>query len=114
MAPDDRAHVVGAHRSHGGIEVGLDDAEVVAIVDAPPPPSVSFSPDRRWMLLVERDAMPSILTVAGADARRQFLKVTQVAHVAVRSPPTCSPDSPLSGVISTITSTVTDTNRTAP
>jgi acetoin utilization protein AcuB len=49
-----------------------------------------------------RDAMPSILTVADAEARRSFLKVTQVSQVAVRNPPTCSPDSPLSGVISTM------------
>jgi acetoin utilization protein AcuB len=49
-----------------------------------------------------RDAMPSILTVEDAEARRRFLKVAQVSQVAVRNPPTCGPDSPLSGVISTM------------
>jgi len=35
-------------------------AELVALLDAPPPPSVDLSPDARWMLLVERPAMPSL------------------------------------------------------
>ncbi|MFN0241450.1 MAG: prolyl oligopeptidase family serine peptidase [Planctomycetota bacterium] len=38
----------------------LPPKEIVDILDAPPTPTVSFSPDDRWMLLVERPAMPSI------------------------------------------------------
>ncbi len=48
----------------------LPPQEVVDIIDAPPPPSVSFSPDRQWMLMIERDAMPSI-----ADVSRRMLRL---------------------------------------
>ena len=37
----------------------LPPREVVQIVDAPPPPGVRLSPDRQWMLLVERSALPT-------------------------------------------------------
>lgn len=36
-------------------------AEVVQILDAPPPPIVSVSPDRRWLALAHRKNMPSIV-----------------------------------------------------
>jgi len=42
----------------------LPPPEVVEIVDAAPTPRVSLSPDARWMLVVERPAMPSIADVA--------------------------------------------------
>ena len=48
----------------------LPPPEVVALVDAPPAPTVSLSPDDRWMLLVEREAMPSI-----ADLSRPMLRL---------------------------------------
>jgi len=38
--------------------------ELVEVLDAAPTPSVDVSPDGRWMLLVERPAMPSIEEVA--------------------------------------------------
>lgn len=44
--------------------------EVVDIIDAKPSPSVSLSPNREWMLLIERDAMPSI-----ADISRRMLRL---------------------------------------
>ena len=44
--------------------------DVVAVVDAEPEPRVQFSPDGRWMLLVERDALPSI-----ADLSRRMLRL---------------------------------------
>lgn len=37
--------------------------EIVALLDAPPTPGVDFSPDARWMLLIERPAMPSLAEV---------------------------------------------------
>ncbi len=40
--------------------------EVVAIVDAPPPPSVSESPDAQWLLLIESPALPPLEDVARA------------------------------------------------
>ncbi len=48
----------------------LPPPEVVAIVDAPPAPSVRLSPDSEWMILVERDAMPGI-----ADLSRRMLRL---------------------------------------
>jgi len=38
--------------------------EVVELIDAPTTPSVRPSPDARWLMLVERPAMPSIADVA--------------------------------------------------
>jgi dipeptidyl aminopeptidase/acylaminoacyl peptidase len=36
---------------------------IVELLEAPPPPSVDLSPDARWMLLVERSALPSLAEV---------------------------------------------------
>lgn len=44
--------------------------EVVDIIDALPVPAVSFSPDRQWMLLIDRPAMPSI-----EDLSRRMLRL---------------------------------------
>jgi CBS domain-containing protein len=49
-----------------------------------------------------RDAMPSILSMKDPTARRRFLENTRVAEVARKHPPTCTPDAPLSGVITTM------------
>ena len=38
--------------------------EVVALVDAPPPPRVEASPDARWLLFVERASLPTIAELA--------------------------------------------------
>ncbi len=35
-------------------------APLVDMVDAPPTPGVSLSPDGQWMLLMDRKAMPSV------------------------------------------------------
>jgi len=42
----------------------LPPPEVVKILDAAPTPSVDFSPDGKWMLVVEQPALPSIADVA--------------------------------------------------
>ena len=42
----------------------LPPAEVVALADAPVAPRVDFSPDQRWMLMIERRSMPSISDLA--------------------------------------------------
>ena len=49
-----------------------------------------------------RDAMPSVLSMKDPEARRRFLENTRVSEVASRNPPTCTPDAPLSGVITTM------------
>ncbi|TAJ21651.1 MAG: S9 family peptidase [Planctomycetota bacterium] len=38
----------------------LPPQAIVDVLEAPPPPSVDLSPDTRWMLLVERPAMPGL------------------------------------------------------
>ena len=43
---------------------------VVDIIDATPEPAVSFSPDREWIMLIDRDAMPDI-----ADVSRRMLQL---------------------------------------
>ncbi len=43
---------------------------VVDIIDAAPTPGVSFSPDRKWLAFIDRDAMPSI-----ADVSRRMLRL---------------------------------------
>ena len=39
---------------HGQQSYELPPQEVVDIIDAKPEPSISFSPDRKWMLMLER------------------------------------------------------------
>jgi len=48
----------------------LPPPEVVALVDTPPAPGVSLSPDGKWMLLTERNALPPI-----ADLARRMLRL---------------------------------------
>ena len=36
----------------------LPPKEIVDLVDAPPTPGVSFSPDRRWMLVLDAPSFP--------------------------------------------------------
>ncbi len=48
---------------------------VVKIIDAKPAPGVSFSPDRKWMLHLERDAMPSIKDVSRRMLRLAGLRI---------------------------------------
>src|SRR2546426_12536216 len=38
--------------------------DVVAMLDAPPLPAVSVSPDRAWILLVEQRSMPTVAELA--------------------------------------------------
>ncbi len=51
----------------------LPPQEVVDIINAAPDPGVSFSPDTKWMLFIERDAMPDI-----ADVSRRMLQLAGV------------------------------------
>ena len=55
---------------HGQQTYQLPPQEVVDIIDAKPVPAISLSPDRKWMLMVERPAMPSI-----ADLSRRMLRL---------------------------------------
>jgi acetoin utilization protein AcuB len=56
-------------------------------------------------MLSERDlhdAMPSVLTVEDPEARRRYLRVTQVAQVLPKNRHSVSPDTPLAEVIRTM------------
>ncbi len=58
----------------------LPPPEVVSIIDAAPPPSVSFSPDGQWMLLIERSAMPSIDDVSRRMLRLAGMRIDPAAN----------------------------------
>lgn len=44
-------------------------APIAQILDAPLTPAVSISPDRKWLLLLERSALPSIAEVAAPELK---------------------------------------------
>ena len=52
----------------------LPPKEVVDIIDAKPEPNVSFSPDSKWLLFLEQDAMPDISDIA----RRRLLSLIHI------------------------------------
>ncbi|MDG2015124.1 MAG: hypothetical protein P8J33_16585, partial [Pirellulaceae bacterium] len=56
--------------AHGQQTYRLPPQEVVEIIDAQPVPAISMSPNREWMLLMERPAMPSI-----EDMSRRMLRL---------------------------------------
>ncbi len=58
----------------------LPPPEVVDIIDAAPEPSVSLSPNTEWMLLVDRDAMPSIADVSRRMLRLAGLRIDPAAN----------------------------------
>ena len=55
---------------HGQSEYLTPPQEVIDIVDAKPEPSVSMSPDAKWMVYLDRNAMPDI-----ADLARRYVGV---------------------------------------
>jgi len=57
----------------------LPPDDVVALIDAPPTPSVSFSPDGRWMALIEGSALPSLADVARPMLRLAGLRIDPTA-----------------------------------
>ncbi|MBL8828969.1 MAG: S9 family peptidase [Planctomycetaceae bacterium] len=58
----------------------LPPQEVVDIIDAPPEPAVSISPDGEWLLLVERDAMPSIEDLARRKLQIGGIRIDPAAN----------------------------------
>ena len=63
----------------------LPPPEVVALVDAPPAPDVRFSPDGRWMLLAERDALPSIADLSRPMLRLAGMRIDPTANAPHRT-----------------------------
>lgn len=58
----------------------LPPQEVVDIIDAPPEPAVSISPDGQWLLLVERDAMPGIEDLARRKLQIGGIRIDPAAN----------------------------------
>jgi dipeptidyl aminopeptidase/acylaminoacyl peptidase len=67
-------------RVHGQQGYQLPPQEVVDIIDSPPVPSVSLSPDRQWMLLIERPAMPGIDDLSRRMLRLAGMRIDPVAN----------------------------------
>jgi len=53
----------------------LPPSEVVEVIDAKPEPVVSFSPDSKWMLLLEVDAMPDISDISRRRLRLAGMRI---------------------------------------
>jgi dipeptidyl aminopeptidase/acylaminoacyl peptidase len=65
---------------HGQQGYQLPPQEVVDIIDAAPEPGVSLSPDRHWMLLIDRPAMPSIEDVSRRMLRQAGMRIDPAAN----------------------------------
>lgn len=63
----------------------LPPQSVVDIIDAAPEPAVSFSPDRQWMMLVDRDAMPDIQDVSRRMLQLAGLRIDPVSNGTFQS-----------------------------
>lgn len=60
-------------------------AAITALVDAPATPGVSFSPDRKWMLLLEQPGYPSIEEVAQPELRLAGIRINPRTNGPSRS-----------------------------
>jgi dipeptidyl aminopeptidase/acylaminoacyl peptidase len=58
----------------------LPPQQVVNIIDAPPEPAVSFSPDTQWLLIIDRDAMPGIEDVSRRMLQLAGLRIDPAAN----------------------------------
>lgn len=58
----------------------LPPQEVIDIIDAAPEPGISFSPDTKWMLLIDRNAMPGIEDVSRRMLRLAGLRIDPKAN----------------------------------
>ncbi len=58
----------------------LPPPEVIQIVDAAPSPSVQISPDGKWMILIERAAMPSIEDISRRMLRLAGMRIDPAAN----------------------------------
>ena len=54
--------------------------EVIDIVDAMPEPSVSLSPDAKWMLFVDRNSMPDIADLARRMVGVAGMRIDPIAN----------------------------------
>ena len=58
---------------------------IADLIDAPPTPGVSISPDDRWMLLLDRPSLPSIEEVAQEELRLAGIRINPRTNGSSRS-----------------------------
>lgn len=58
---------------------------ITALIDAPATPGLSFSPDRKWMLLLEQPGFPSIEEVAEPELRLAGIRINPRTNGPSRS-----------------------------
>ncbi len=73
-------YCVMTHPTHSQTFYRQPPQEVIDVIDAPPEPLVRFSPDGRWMLFLDRDAMPSIQDMARRMLRLAGMRIDPVAN----------------------------------
>ena len=61
-------------------------APIPAILDASPSPSVRLSPDRQWLLVMERPALPPISEVAAPELRLAGIRINPKTYSGSRDP----------------------------
>ena len=70
---------------HGQQSYREPPKEVIDIVDAQPEPAVSISPDREWMVMLDRKAMPSIEAVSRRMLRLAGMRIDPAANGPFRT-----------------------------
>ncbi len=71
--------------AHANDGYRLPPQDVVDIIDAAPEPSLSFSPDRKWMLMIERNAMPGIEDISRRMLRLAGMRIDPAANSRFRT-----------------------------
>lgn len=63
----------------------LPPQAVIDVIDAPPVPLVSLSPDHHWMLVIQQNAMPGIDVLARRMLRLAGMRIDPVANAPFRT-----------------------------
>jgi len=69
-----------------GLDYQTPPPEIAALVDAPPTPWVSAGPDRAFLLVMDRPALPPIDELAAAEARLAGVRINPVTRGPSRAP----------------------------
>lgn len=69
--------LAGRANAQSGTDQGyrMPPGEIAALIDAPPTPGVNLSPDRQWLLLMERPSLPSIAEVSQPELRLAGMRI---------------------------------------
>ncbi|MBL9199919.1 MAG: hypothetical protein JNL39_05395, partial [Opitutaceae bacterium] len=71
---------IASPRAHAAEGYRTPSTALAAIVDAPLPPAAVLSPDRRWLLLLDRPEAPSITELAQPELRLAGLRVNPATN----------------------------------